>query len=113
MNDGREYRYQHDWSIGSQMFHVRADDWEEYKEACENMETTLPQVKAFPDDTGHLATPQAKVDVSSRHQPTCPVHGATTVWKEGVSKKTGKPYAFWGCTEKNADGSYCSAKLNL
>jgi hypothetical protein len=40
----------------------------------------------------------------------CGIHGTPMVFKEGVSKKTGKPYAFWGCDTKNADGSFCSFK---
>ena len=42
MNDGREYRYQKDWSIDSQMFHVRCDEWDVFKEAVANMTTILP-----------------------------------------------------------------------
>ena len=60
-----------------------------------------------------VSQPVTPQDVSTKHQPTCPIHGKTTVWKEGVSKKTGKNYAFWGCTEQNDDGSYCKAKLIL
>jgi hypothetical protein len=110
--DCREYRYQRDWSIGTGMFHVRCDDWEQFQAAVKNMETMIPTKKDFPEDT--VGSPVAqKVDVSMKHQPTCPIHGATTVWKTGVSKKTGKDYAFWGCTEKMADGSWCTAKLTL
>jgi hypothetical protein len=39
--------------------------------------------------------------------PVCPVHGCAMVWREGVSKKSHKPYAFWSCPSKNADGSFC------
>lgn len=39
----------------------------------------------------------------------CPVHGTKLVWKTGISKTTGKNYAFWSCPTKNADGSYCNA----
>lgn len=39
--------------------------------------------------------------------PTCGVHGVPMTWKTGVSKTSGKPYAFWSCSTKNADGSYC------
>ena len=40
---------------------------------------------------------------------TCPVHGSNLEWKTGISKTTNKPYAFWACNTKNADGSYCKA----
>ena len=39
--------------------------------------------------------------------PVCAIHGVPMVWKSGISKKTGKPYAFWGCDVRNPDGSYC------
>jgi len=29
--------------------------------------------------------------------PTCPTCGATATWKQGTSKASGKPYAFWKC----------------
>lgn len=61
--------------------------------------------------TGKKYDTNTTTDVSSKNQPTCPVHGATTKWLEGVSKKTGKPYAFWTCSSKNSDESYCNAEL--
>jgi hypothetical protein len=39
--------------------------------------------------------------------PICGVHGTVMQWKTGVSKKSGKSYAFWSCPTKNADNSYC------
>lgn len=39
--------------------------------------------------------------------PRCGIHGSYMEWKTGVSKKTGKPYAFWSCPIKNADGTWC------
>lgn len=58
----------------------------------------LPQVPAV---VGQQAAPQA---------PTCGIHGTLMTWKTGTSKTTGKPYAFWSCSTKNANGSYCSFK---
>lgn len=42
--------------------------------------------------------------------PTCGIHGTPMVWKSGTSRTTNKPYAFWSCPTKNADGSYCNYK---
>ena len=42
--------------------------------------------------------------------PACGVHGTPMTWKTGVSKKTNKPYAFWSCSTRNADDSFCSYK---
>lgn len=84
MNDGREYRYQADWQIGTRMFHVRCDDFEEYKEAVKNMESTLPSTKDFPNDTGNLAHTATEPD-----QGTCPKCGAPLVM---ATKKDGTPY---------------------
>lgn len=46
--------------------------------------------------------------------PTCPVHNQEmTLRPAGIAKTTGKPYeAFWTCSGKNADGSYCRFKLD-
>jgi len=37
---------------------------------------------------------------------TCPQHKVELVNRKGVSKKTGKPYDFWACPEKQGD-TYC------
>lgn len=99
-------RYQKDWTVGGEMFHVRENDWEVFKEAVANMETMLPQHKSFPDDSGNMATPPDKVVPAP---PTCGIHGTPMILKPaGVSKSTGKPYpAFWSCGQKNANGTYC------
>lgn len=36
----------------------------------------------------------------------CPVHRVPWVFKSGVSQKTGQPYAFWACDERDEAG-YC------
>lgn len=54
------------------------------------------EVKILPKTTPTTATP------------VCGVHGSTMEWKSGISKKTGKPYAFWSCPVRNNDGSWCS-----
>ena len=55
---------------------------------------------------GQPTPPKAPV----KGQPTCSIHGNSTKWLEGVSKKTGKKYAFWSCQEK-INGQYCQAEL--
>jgi hypothetical protein len=50
------------------------------------------------------------IQTDKKVAPTCSVHGITKIWKEGNNKETGKPYAFWSCPTKNADGSFCRAK---
>lgn len=42
--------------------------------------------------------------------PICAIHHRPMVWREGVTKETGRHYAFWACTEKNPDGSFCKYK---
>mgnify|MGYP003650053194 CR=1 FL=1 len=37
-------------------------------------------------------------------------HGELWVWKEGVARATGKPYAFWAASHKAPDGSFCKDK---
>jgi hypothetical protein len=40
----------------------------------------------------------------------CPIHQVPFVHKTGVSKTSGRAYDFWGCPERNEDGSYCQEK---
>jgi hypothetical protein len=42
--------------------------------------------------------------------PNCSVCGQVMTWKTGVSKTTGKPYAFWGCNTKDANYQFCKGK---
>lgn len=42
--------------------------------------------------------------------PMCGTHNVPMTWKTGVSKKTGRPYAFWSCGEMN-NGMYCDYKV--
>lgn len=39
----------------------------------------------------------------------CPTHKVAFLHRQGTSK-AGKPYDFWACPEKNADGSYCQER---
>lgn len=41
--------------------------------------------------------------------PNNPSHGEMK-YRSGVSAKTGKPYAFWSCSQKNPDGTWCGGK---
>lgn len=107
MNEGREYRYQADWTVGNRMFHVRCDDINDFHQAITNMEAIIPSNKPFPDDEGHKATsPEQAVDA-----PECAIHHVPMTWRPaGVSKTTGRPYpGFWSCPEK-VDGRYCNYK---
>lgn len=40
----------------------------------------------------------------------CERHQSEMKWKEGVGKTSGKPYAFWSCSQKEPDGSWCKWK---
>jgi hypothetical protein len=42
--------------------------------------------------------------------PICGIHKVPMTWKTGVSKSTNKPYAFWACSERMPDGSFCKYK---
>jgi hypothetical protein len=102
MNEGREYRFQADWSLGTKMYHVRCDVWEEFKESCKLMETMLPAVKqeltSFPDDQGSVAhASQEVVNV-----PMCPKHN-----KPLTNGKFG-----WYCQSKDPSGpkGWCTYK---
>lgn len=105
-----ELRYQ--WSKmspdRSEQVVVRTDSYDEFIESIKLAKGVLPQV-AFPNDSGPIATAPEKAQVAN---PVCGIHQAQATWKTGVSKKTGKPYAFWSCSERNADGSFCTFKFD-
>ena len=42
--------------------------------------------------------------------PNCSIHGTPMQWKSGVAKATGKPYAFFACSQKLATGAWCNGK---
>ena len=50
------------------------------------------------------------MNMHGTNEPICGNHNAPMKWKEGVSKKNGKEYAFWSCSMKMQDGSYCDYK---
>jgi hypothetical protein len=50
------------------------------------------------------------IQTDGKVAPTCGIHGQPMEWKSGNSKATGKPYAFWACNTRNADGSFCNFK---
>ena len=60
--------------------------------------------------TAHLTKSGASGGTTEAHKGNCRVHGVPFVHKEGISKKTGKPYSFWSCPARNADQSYCTEK---
>jgi len=99
-NRGREYRYQKDWSIGGQMFHVRCDNWEEFEEAVLKMEHIIPSNDPFPNDTGnHATSPQQAINA-----PVCPIHN------KPMSLRQGQYGSFYSCGVKNPDGTWCKYK---
>ncbi len=56
-----------------------------------------------------LVTP-VKPKVEDHDAPWCPTHNLPMTLRQGVSKKTGRPYRFYSCTEKLADGTWCQEK---
>lgn len=41
---------------------------------------------------------------------SCPIHRTPFTLKEGISKKTGKPYSFWACGTQIGPGVWCQEK---
>lgn len=58
-----------------------------------------------------VGQPTPSQDISGKFQMTCPIHGNSTKFLQGTSKKTGKPYSFWSCQMKDANGDWCKAEL--
>jgi hypothetical protein len=53
---------------------------------------------------------QQPLPIVDPNAPKCSVHNVPMKWITGISKTTGKNYAFWSCPSKNQDGTYCKAK---
>jgi hypothetical protein len=60
-------------------------------------------------DDAILAAKAAMLFAQNVGDETCS-HGELWVWKEGVARATGKPYAFWAASHKTPDGAYCKDK---
>jgi hypothetical protein len=58
-------------------------------------------------DATNKASTTKEVD---KDVPICGEHHVPMTWKTGVGRASGKPYAFWACPQKNADGTYCNWK---
>lgn len=96
---------------------IRCDTAEEAEEL---LKTALPIYKRFRDavDKGKAARAKQQQEQSSPPgtAPTCGIHGTIMEWRTGTYKNTtayhkaGDQYAFWGCSTKNADGSFCKYK---
>jgi hypothetical protein len=52
-----------------------------------------------------LTPPPSAVTPSGTASPTC-IHGAR-IFRQGVSKNTGKPYAFWACPTPQGTPNQC------
>ena len=68
--------------------------------------TTGSTVESQPAPTYSTAqTPQASATAGGMSTPTC-IHGAR-IFRQGVSKTTGKPYAFWACPTPQGTPDQC------
>jgi len=88
-----------------EQFVVRTETFGELVEGMEKIKGLIAKDALIAPVVAPVVAPS--VDLSTNA--TCPVHGTPLVWKAGTSKTTGKPYGFWACPTKNADGSYCKA----
>ena len=110
-------RYQASFFIGENgdkknQIVVRNDNWKEFVE-------DLTKVKDIQDKAKEKAKMEKKAagafssDVQEETDLglVCPHHKVKLVHRQGVSKKTGKPYDFWACPEME-DGKYCGYTWN-
>jgi hypothetical protein len=68
--------------------------------------TTQSTSSVPPQAQGPLFTPPpSAITPSGAASPTC-VHGAR-IFRQGVSAKTGKPYAFWACPTPQGTPNQC------
>ena len=73
--------------------------WEKDGWSVKKVSNVVPVVSVASQPT---TTPQTP--------PTCGIHNIPMTWKVGVSKTSGKSYAFWACSGKMPDGSWCTYK---
>ncbi len=98
----------------SEQYVIRHNDETEFDRLVLKYKSVIPQANVFPDDVGHVATPQSKIQEGV---PMCGVHGTPMKWITGKYKNTtewhtaGDDFAFWSCGQKNADNSYCNYKV--
>jgi hypothetical protein len=91
---------------------IRANSFEEFKKLKAEADSilTFTTTSANPMAQQTVA-PAAPKPVSNA--PICGVHNVPMQWKEGTSSRTGKPYAFWSCSQRMPDGSYCQYKASI
>lgn len=84
-NTGREYKYQVDYSLAGKMYHVRCDDWEDFKEAILNIESILP------NDQVAAETPHS--DTGAR----CKTCGANVLPEKRITGRDGRGWWVQEC----------------
>jgi len=84
---------------------IRSNNWEEFKELKVKLDEIM--LKHQPVKPTQTVIPEAP------QNPICGTHKVPMVWKQGVSRSTGKPYGFWGCSIKNEDGTWCNYKPDM
>jgi hypothetical protein len=104
-----EHRFTMSFINGNPGFVINVDTGEELDAAIRDV---LPRFKAFKVAVDTYREKQINEQTPPpQATPVCGIHHTQAVWKTGVSRKTGKPYAFWSCPTKNPDGSFCQFKF--
>lgn len=96
------------------LFTVREKDVASLIHKMKFMEEAFNQANWSPENgftkNGAASNTASNQPHNTAETPICKYHGKPMTWKTGVSKKTNKPYAFWSCSEKLGDGSWCDYK---
>ena len=71
--------------------------------------TAIPEASSAMSADDQVMAAAAMLFVAGANDGACS-HGESWVWKEGVARATGKPYAFWAASHKAPDGSFCKDK---
>jgi hypothetical protein len=87
---------------------VRGDEYKQWVLDIEAAKQQLPKVEEKPKIVQQMEefVGDTTPPVSGHICPKNPNHGEMK-YRSGISAKTGKPYSFWSCTQKNLDGSWC------
>jgi hypothetical protein len=99
-NEGREYKYQADFTLGGQMYHVRCDDWDEFQTAVTNIKDTY----ILDADLGTVTTKTYNTPYSKAPYPTpasesaCKTCGAETLPEKKIQGKDGRSWWVRDCS---------------
>jgi hypothetical protein len=101
-----EWKLQVSYKTGAgDMINIRANTADELSVLLEGVGDYATQIAATNKMLAAAYNVAPLSEASGTAAPTCK-HGAR-IWRSGVSKNTGKPYAFWACPSPQGTPDQC------